>query len=140
MIDLTLDRIRKIADDCNALQGFIIFRAYGGGTGSGFTTLLLQKLVQDYGRRSKLEFSIYPAPRVRFKYFVIYIYSKTIQFQISPIIVEPYNTVLTTHGALEYQDVAFVMDNEAVYDILARQLDVPRPSYTNLNRLLAQVK
>lgn len=59
--------------------------------------------------------------------------------QISPVIVEPYNALLTTHGSLEYEDVAFVMDNEAMYDILARNLDVPRPTYTNLNRLLAQV-
>lgn len=58
--------------------------------------------------------------------------------QISPVIVEPYNAVLTTHGTLEYEDVAFVMDNQAVYDILSRNLDVPRPTYTNLNRLLGQ--
>lgn len=64
MIDLVLDRIRKVSEDCNALQGFILFRAFGGGTGSGFTTLLLENLTQDYGRRSKLEFAVYPAPRV----------------------------------------------------------------------------
>jgi hypothetical protein len=56
------------------------------------------------------------------------------------VIVEPYNAVLTTHGCIEYEDVCFVMDNEAVYDILARNLDVPRPTYTNLNRLLGQVR
>lgn len=55
------------------------------------------------------------------------------------MIVEPYNAVLTTHGTLEYEDVAFVMDNEAMYEILERCLDVPRPTYTNLNRILAQV-
>ncbi|KAJ4439234.1 Tubulin alpha-1 chain, partial [Periplaneta americana] len=58
---------------------------------------------------------------------------------ISPIIVEPYNAVLTTHGSLEYEDCSFVMDNEACYDICGRNLDVPRPTYTNLNRLLGQV-
>lgn len=64
MIELVLDRIRKVADQCQALQGFILFRAFGGGTGSGFTTLLLQRLCDDYGRISKLEFAIYPAPNV----------------------------------------------------------------------------
>lgn len=34
--------------------------------------------------------------------------------------------------------MAFVMDNQAVYDILNRNLDVSRPTYTNLNRLLGQ--
>ena len=36
IVDLVLDRIRKLADNCIGLQGFIIFHATGGGTGSGF--------------------------------------------------------------------------------------------------------
>ena len=68
-----------------------------------------------------MEISIYPAP------------------QISPVVVEPYNTVLTTHSSLEFADIVFVVDNEALYDILRRNLDVERPTYTNLNRMLAQV-
>ena len=32
-----------------------------------------------------------------------------------------------------------MMDNEALYDICRRNLDVERPTYTNLNRLVAQV-
>lgn len=62
--NLVLDRIRRVADDCNSLQGFILFRSFGGGTGSGFTTLLLENLQMDYGKKSKLEFAVYPAPRV----------------------------------------------------------------------------
>lgn len=65
MIELALDRTRKVAEGCNSLQGFIGFRAFGGGTGSGFTALMLRRLCEDYGRRtSKLEFAVYPAPRV----------------------------------------------------------------------------
>ncbi|XP_039754963.1 tubulin alpha chain-like isoform X2 [Pararge aegeria] len=54
MIDLTLNHIRLAAEDCNSLQGFIIFRAFGGGTGSGFTALLLDGLSRDYGKLSKV--------------------------------------------------------------------------------------
>ncbi|KPI95930.1 Tubulin alpha chain [Papilio xuthus] len=121
MIDLALNRIRIAAEDCNSLQGFIIFRSFGGGTGSGFTALLLEGLVRDYGKLTKIEYAVYPAPR------------------ISPIIVEPYNAVLTSHACMDTEDVCFIFDNEALYDILARSLDVPRPTYTNLNRLIAQV-
>lgn len=64
MIELALDRTRKVADDCRSVQGFIIFRAFGGGTGSGFTTLMLERLCDDYGKTSKLEFAVYPAPQV----------------------------------------------------------------------------
>ncbi|CAH1119678.1 unnamed protein product [Phaedon cochleariae] len=121
MLDLALDRTRLIAEDCGHLQGFIIFRAFGGGTGGGFTSLFLENLGSDYKKTSVLEFAVFPSPKV------------------STIIVEPYNAVLATNGSIEHEDVCFVMDNEAVYDILNRSLDTPRPTYTNLNRLLGQV-
>ena len=64
IVDLVLDRVRKLADMCTGLQGFLIFHSFGGGTGSGFTSLLMERLSVDYGKKSKLEFSIYPAPQV----------------------------------------------------------------------------
>ena len=33
----------------------------------------------------------------------------------------------------------FFQDNEALYDICRRNLDIERPTYTNLNRLIAQI-
>ena len=64
LVDVVLDRVRKLADQCTGLQGFLIFHSFGGGTGSGFTSLLMERLSVDYGKKSKLEFSIYPAPQV----------------------------------------------------------------------------
>ena len=52
---------------------------------------------------------------------------------------EPYNAVLSTHALLEHTDVTFCLDNEALYDVCRRNLDIERPTYTNLNRLIAQV-
>ena len=60
--------------------------------------------------------------------------------QVSTAVVEPYNSVLSTHSLLEHTDVAVMLDNEAVYDICRRSLDIERPTYTNLNRLIAQVR
>ncbi|KAI8376151.1 tubulin alpha-3 chain [Radiomyces spectabilis] len=121
LVDSVLDRIRKLSDNCNGLQGFLVFHSFGGGTGSGFGALLLERLSVDYGKKSKLEFSVYPAP------------------QVSTSVVEPYNSILTTHTTLEHSDVSFMVDNEAIYDICRRNLDIERPSYANLNRLIAQV-
>merc|ERR1712146_820439 len=50
-----------------------------------------------------------------------------------------YNTVLCVHSLLEHTDVTIMYDNEALYDICRRNLDIERPTYTNLNRLLAQI-
>ena len=44
----------------------------------------MERLSVDYGKKSKLEFAIYPAP------------------QISSAVVEPYNSILTTHTTLEH--------------------------------------
>uniref|UniRef100_UPI00358F3E54 tubulin alpha-1C chain-like n=1 Tax=Myxine glutinosa TaxID=7769 RepID=UPI00358F3E54 len=121
IVDLVEGRIHKQADQCTGLQGFLIFHSLGGGTGSGFASLLMERLSIDYGKKSKLEFAVYPAP------------------QVSTAVVEPYNSILTTHTMLEHSDCAFVVDNEAIYDICRRNLDIERPSYTNLNRLMAQV-
>ena len=76
IVDLVLDRIRKLADQCTGLQGFLIFHSFGGGTGSGFSSLLMERLS---------------------------------------------------------------VDNEAIYDICRRNLDIERPTYTNLNRLIGQI-
>jgi len=121
MIEPTIDRIRKLADQCHGLQGFLIFHSVGGGTGSGFGSLLLERLSVEYAKKSKLDFCIYPSPRV------------------STAVVEPYNSVLSTHSLLELTDVAFMLDNEAIYSIAQNSLGIGRPSYSDLNRLIAQV-
>ena len=59
--------------------------------------------------------------------------------QVSTAIVEPYNSVLFTHTALEHTDVAFLVDNQAIYDLSQKSLGVQTPTYTNLNRIIAQV-
>ncbi|CAD5210308.1 unnamed protein product [Bursaphelenchus xylophilus] len=121
IIDITMDRIRRSSEACSGLQGFMVYHSFGGGTGSGFTALLMERLSTEFGKKTKLEFSIYPAPR------------------ISTAVVEPYNSILTTHTTLEHSDCSFMVDNEAIYEICQKNLNISRPTYTNLNRLIAQV-
>nr|UWK20433.1 tubulin alpha subunit [Trichoderma albolutescens] len=121
LIEGVLDKIRRVADNCVGLQGFLVFHSFGGGTGSGFGALLMERLSVDYGKKSKLEFCVYPAP------------------QTATSVVEPYNSILTTHTTLEHSDCSFMVDNEAIYDICRRNLGLERPNYENLNRLIAQV-
>ncbi|KAH9314311.1 hypothetical protein KI387_022938 [Taxus chinensis] len=61
IVDIFLDRIRKLTNNCIGLQGFLIFNVVGGETGSGLGSLLLERLSVDYGRKSKLGFTIYPS-------------------------------------------------------------------------------
>ena len=121
IIDTVLDKVRKMTDNCTALQGFLIFHSTGGGTGSGLGSLLLERLAVDYSRKTKMSFTVTPSP------------------EVSTAVVEPYNAVLSTHSLLEYSDLTFNLDNEALYGVCQTTLDIERPSYTNLNRLIAQV-
>lgn len=121
IIDTVLGQLRRQAEKCSGLQGFLVFNSFGGGTGSGFTALLLERLKNDYGKSLLLQFSVYPAPK------------------ISTAVVEPYNSVLTSHSTIDYSNVTFLFDNEALYDICQTNLQIDRPGYLNLNRLLAQV-
>ena len=83
------ERLLNANSSLCSLQGFLVFHSVGGGTGSGLGSLLLERLSVDYGKKSKLGFTVLPAP------------------QVSTAVVEPYNTILSTHSLLEHMDVSF---------------------------------
>ena len=97
----------------------MIFHSVGGGTGSGFGTLLLERLDIEYPKKQNLVFSIYPSA------------------EISPCILEPYNSVLATSALIEYADANVVFDNAALLRICKKTLDIEMPAYTNLNGLIS---
>lgn len=66
IIDMTIERVRRVVESCECLQGFISFRSIGGGTGSGFGTLLQEKVADEYGKSSRHEFNIFPSPKWAF--------------------------------------------------------------------------
>ena len=70
VIDNVTDQIRKITEQCDGLQGFMMFQSVGGGTGSGFGSLLLEKLDIDYHKSNRLEFSVIPSPTVSLSLFL----------------------------------------------------------------------
>ena len=72
-VDKAMDRIRKLADNTEGLCGFIIGHSFGGGTGSGFTSLLMERLSVDYGKKCKLTFSIYPSPQVMYCKLILWL-------------------------------------------------------------------
>merc|ERR1719191_833166 len=59
-------------------------------------------------KKSKIGFEVYPAPNM------------------STCIVEPYNAMLSTHWLLDHTEVSLVLDNEAIYSICQKQLEMDR--------------
>jgi tubulin alpha len=103
------------------MQDFLIFHSFRGGTGAGFGPLLLERLSLDYGKKSKPNFMAYPAP------------------QVSMAAIKPGDSIIVTHAMINHSDCAFMANNEALYDLCRRALEIERPTYTNLNRLIGQV-
>ncbi len=120
IIDRVMDQIRKMSGGCDSLQGFFVFQSTGGGTGSGLGSLILQHLAEEFTSKTKMSFAVTPSP------------------QISSAVVEPYNSTFSTRSLLEYCDLTFNLDNEALYNVCKTSLDIEKPSYQNLNRLIAQ--
>ena len=67
-----------------------MYNAVGGGTGSGLGCLMLERLSVDYGKKSKISFTVWSCP------------------QVATAVVEPYNTVLCVHSLLEHTDVTIM--------------------------------
>merc|ERR1712045_430416 len=102
------------------VQGFIIHHAVGGGTGSWLGALILERIAVDYRKKSKIGFEIYPSPKM------------------STCIVEPYNAMLSTHWLLDPTGGSVVLDNEAIHATCQKQLDIDRPPYEDLNKIIAK--
>ncbi|KAA3677224.1 tubulin alpha [Paragonimus westermani] len=116
-----MDRIRKTADLCDGVQGVFYCDSLGVGTGSGLTTLLMERLSVDYGKKAKFQFVVYPSPKV------------------SSAVVEPDSALLTTHATLVDTNCSFLVDNEAIYYMCRANVEITKPRFSNLNRLVSQV-
>ncbi|KAF8566132.1 hypothetical protein P879_09858 [Paragonimus westermani] len=121
MINRVLAQIRRATEACDMSQGFFVINRFCGGTGSGFTLLALNHLASDYAKRSKIQVGIYPGLR------------------LSAGTVEPYNSMPTFNSSMEQSEQSILTDNESLYDICGTRLDVPRPTCTDVNRIMAVI-
>ena len=121
VIDHFMEIARKTVEECDFSQGFMLFHSMGGGTGSGLLSLICEQLLNDFPKKSRVQFSIYPSP------------------SYASAVTEPYNAVLATSETLETSDLALMLDNESLYDIIRRVLYQDRPTFSTINRVLAQV-
>ena len=115
-----VEQIRQMTIRCESLQGFVLFHSFGG-TGSSLSSLILERLKDEYEKKTRFQFVIFPSPK------------------LASFITEPYNTVFNTHFGLEYTDCVFIVDNEALWDICTQLLKISEGNFVNINRLIAQV-
>ena len=115
------NKFRLLSEKCDQLQGFIINNSLSGGTGSGLSAKILDDiLVPKYPKTERWSNIIMPTPN------------------ICQNVVEPYNSILHMHYNIPHIDLALSFDNNALYNICKSKLNIPIPSYTNINNLIAK--
>ena len=117
------DKLRKLVENCDNLSGFMINHSISGGTGSGLTSLILEKLsIDDYKKKCKYTNSIMPV----------------LDYHHSTSCVDPYNSILSLNKLIQQSSMTSIFDNEAIYKLCAKYRDIRVPSYDDMNHLIAQ--
>ena len=82
--------------------------------------LLLEKMEEEYNDKMIQDYSIIPSPNY------------------SVNILEPINSILSLNKMINLSNyLAYVIHNEALYNIFTNQLKIPRPSYDDINSLIS---
>ncbi|KAF1745353.1 hypothetical protein MXB_5568 [Myxobolus squamalis] len=114
------DVLRLTIEGCENLQGFMFFNSFGGGTGSGYTPYLQQRMQSLYPKKTTLTFGIFPC------------------LQRSTANVEPYNTIFGLTAISDISECTFLMDNDGLFNVCSNNLSNPYSTYTDINHIVAQ--
>jgi len=121
IMDKVQDRLRKLVDNCDNVQGFIVNHSLGGGTGSGLGTLVLERLAVDYRKKSKIG---------------VEVLAGDVNGRRTPC--ETYNELLGMHWLCDHTEASLIFDNSQLGGICRKQLDIERPGYEHVNSLIAK--
>lgn len=119
IIEIIVDRTRIMAEESDSFQGFILFHSLGGGTGSGLTSLLQERLKVDFEKSATISnVCVIPHPHL----FTT---------------LEPYNTIHSFSSLAEHSDLTFLHQNKALFEYLS-QREIESPLFRDVNRLISE--
>ncbi|XP_077301484.1 uncharacterized protein LOC143922099, partial [Arctopsyche grandis] len=117
-----LDIVQREVESCDSLETFILMHSVAGGTGSGFGSLMLENLRDNYPKKIITSFSILPTNE-----------------ESSDVVVQPYNTVLSLNYLNRFTDSIVAMDNHAIGKVTMDSARVKNVSFDQLNSLVSTV-
>lgn len=118
----TFDIIDREADGSDSLEGFVMCHSIAGGTGSGMGSYLLEKLNDRFPKKLIQTYSVFPQ-----------------QEDISDVVVQPYNSILTLKRLTQNADCVVVLDNTALNRIAADRLHIQNPTFSQVNQLVSTI-
>ncbi|XP_037093930.1 tubulin gamma-1 chain [Pollicipes pollicipes] len=116
------DIIDREADNSDSLEGFVLCHSIAGGTGSGMGSFILEKLNDRFPKKLIQTYSVFPS-----------------QDEISDVVVQPYNSLLTLKRLTQSADCVVVLDNTALNRIAVDRLHIQNPTFTQINSLVSTI-
>lgn len=116
------DIIDREADGSDSLEGFVLCHSIAGGTGSGMGSYILERLTDRYPKKLIETYSVFPN-----------------QDEISDVVVQPYNSLLTLKRLTLSADCVVVLDNTALNRIATDRLHIQNPSFAQINTLVSTI-
>ncbi|ORY95075.1 tubulin gamma chain [Syncephalastrum racemosum] len=117
-----IDMVDREADGSDSLEGFMLLHSIAGGTGSGLGSFLLERLNDRYPKKLIQTYSVFPNSE-----------------EVSDIVVQPYNSMLTLKRLTCNADSVVVLDNAALARIATDRLHIANPSFEQTNQLVSTV-
>ncbi|KAK9453903.1 Tubulin/FtsZ, GTPase domain-containing protein [Dipodascopsis uninucleata] len=122
LTDELMDMLDREADGSDSLEGFMLLHSIAGGTGSGLGSYLLERLSDRFPKKVVQTYSVFPASQ-----------------QVSEVVVQPYNSLLSLKRLTQFADAVTVLDNAALSRLAADRLREQNPSFDQTNQLVATV-
>ncbi|CAO3600267.1 unnamed protein product [Absidia cylindrospora] len=114
--------VDREADGSDSLEGFMLLHSIAGGTGSGLGSFLLERLNDRYPKKLIQTYSVFPNSE-----------------EVSDIVVQPYNSMLTLKRLTCNADSVVVLDNAALARIASDRLHIQTPTFEQTNQLVSTV-
>ncbi|KAL0220705.1 hypothetical protein RCL1_000559 [Eukaryota sp. TZLM3-RCL] len=99
-----LEALRKQAESCHSLQGFLMFHSVGGGTGSGLGSWISEHLAEEFGKVCKFSVSVFPGSS-------------------DDVVTSPYNSIFSLSSLANSSDSCLVVDNTALTRLAQNSID-----------------
>jgi tubulin gamma len=100
----------------------VLFHSIAGGTGSGMGSYILEKLTDRFPKKLIETYSVFPN-----------------QDEISDVVVQPYNSLLTLKRLTQSAGCVVVLDNTALKRIATDRLHIQNPSFAQINTLVSTI-
>ena len=100
----------------------MMLHSIAGGTGSGMGSYMLEVLNERYPKKLLQTYSVFPNSE-----------------EISDVVVQPYNSLLSLKRLTQNADCVTVLDNAALNRIAADRLRIQNPTFAQTNKLVSTV-